>query len=67
LFENASPVVGSRTGVSFVRASHPTLDVKIRNCDEMNRTIHVNQDIDGGIGAVVWDCVILIFNYVLNC
>lgn len=57
LFEKASPVVGSRAGVSFVRASYPTLDVTVSGDNGINTTVCVHQDIDGGIGAVVWDCV----------
>ena len=56
LFQNTPPVVGNRTGVPFTRASRSTIDIAIPSGNGLV-TLDIAQDVDSGIGAVIWDCV----------
>ena len=55
LFESSMPTVGNQTGVPYTRASHPTLNIVVGNIE--HQSLSISQDINEGIGAVVWDCV----------
>ena len=43
----------SKGGISYMRSMQPTLNVTVAN----GLQLVVHQDLNEGIGAVVWDCV----------
>lgn len=52
LYENPLPGFGNKTGVSYLRASQEVIEIC---CQES--CVMIQQDLNKGIGGVVWDCV----------
>jgi hypothetical protein len=52
LYENPLPGYGNKTGVSYLRATQEVIEV---SCQE--KCVLIRQDLNKGIGGVVWDCV----------
>jgi hypothetical protein len=52
MYDSPLPEYGNRTGVPYFRASQEVVEVL---CHPI--TIKIAQDLQKGLGGVVWDCV----------
>lgn len=56
IYNNPLPEYGNKTGVSYLRASQINLEIY---CNK--RKVIFKQDINKGLGGVIWDCVSIFF------
>ena len=53
------------TGVPYVRAAVPTIDIICSNSEENPLRLPFVQNVNDDVGGVIWDCGLLLVDYVL--